>query len=585
MAIVSCASSYAEEIKIVFSGQAYAMLYPCSCPMAPNGGVARRATLIKKLRATGAVAGVTSSNVLVVEAGSSMASGRQDQYSQNYESDKRRTEAYLQSLTSMGYDALLVSGQESVFGAEFLKSYKDMPFVSSNTEGVARPYIIKSVGSVKVGILGLTDISVVSRGLAEWKAPISVLEQLVSELKKQGVSIIVLLSSLQPAEDQELLRNVKGIDVVINGAQSYGSVNLTEVEGAIYLSTWWQAKSIGVLTLETSGKKIIKRDLENVAMGKDIPSDEPVASLLPECFADGDCVKNTGFISKCEDGSTKRSRCVYLNPKEVSLTVVRPRSCRSCHAEEVINSLKGSLGLLKVEEISEDDAKAKDIIAEFKLTMLPAYVFGRDIEKSPNFSVLAGALQKGKASYLLKPSNSGVSYIIAGKRVPKRLDVFFSFNNSGLFDLFSLLKAFGEKHKDHSIYLNFIAVRDENGELMSKGGVSEIEEFSRLACIDELFPKKTYDYLLCRSTQAQSSWWDACAASEKIDAARIKECVFSDAGRKALLKRIKLTEELEVASGPTIIVDNKEILGIRNVPKLEGFEKAVIGEEKQRGQL
>ncbi|MFH0940613.1 MAG: hypothetical protein V1840_02015 [Candidatus Omnitrophota bacterium] len=579
LVIVSCGCVYAGEIKVVFTGQSYAMLYPCFCPMAPNGGVARRAALIKKLRAAGP-------NVLVVEAGSSMASGRQDQYSQNYEADSRRSDVYLQSLRSIGYDALLVSGQECVFGMEFLKRYEDMPFVSSNTEGAGRPYIIKSLGGVKIGILGLTDISVISRGLAGWQAPISVLEQRVSELKKQGVSFIIILSSLKPAEDEELLRNVKGIDVVINGGPFLGSVDLTEIEGAAYLSTWWQAKTVGVLTLQTSGSKIIKTvGLENVVMSSDIPADETVASLLPQCFSDGDCKMTAGFISKCENASKKESRCVYIIPQEASLIVVRPKACRTCRIEEAINSLKSRLGPLKVEEITEDDARARDIITEFKLTMLPAYVFGKDIEKSENFSMLASMLQKGKAFYLFKPSSSGVSYILARKRIPKRLDVLFSFSNAQLSDLFRLLKAFGEKHKDIDVHINFIAVRDEKGEIISKGGISEIEEFARLACIDELSPKKTYDYLLCRSTQTQSSWWDTCAAQVKIDAARVKECVFSDIGRKALLKRIKLTEELEVASGPTIVVDNKEIFSIVNVPNLEEFEKAVLGYEKQKGQL
>jgi hypothetical protein len=578
LVIVSCASVYADEIKVVFTGQAFAMLYPCSCPMAPDGGVARRASLIKKLRAVGP-------NVLVVEAGSSMASGRQDQYSQNYEADSRRTDIYLQSLKSMGYDALLVSGQECVFGTDFLKRYLDVPFVSSNTEGADRPYIIKSIGGVKIGILGLTDVSVLSRGLAGWQAPISVLEQRVSELKKQGVSVIVLLSSLKPIEDEELLKNVKGIDVVINGSPFLGSVELTEVEGAAYLSTWWQAKTVGVLTLQTAGSKIIKKSLENVAMSSDISADETVESLLPQCFGDGDCKRMAGFISKCENASQKGSRCVYISPQEAHLTVVRPKACRSCRVEEVINALKSRLGPLKIEEIAEDDARAQDIIKEFKLTMLPAYVFGKDIEKSENFSTFASALQKGKSSYLFKPSNSGVSYILARKSLPKRLDVFFSFSNAQLSGLFRMLKAFGEKHKDISVYINFIAVRGQKDEIISTRGVSETEEFARLACIDELLPQKTYDYLLCRSTQTQSSWWDTCAAQLNIDAARVKECVFSDIGRKALLKRIKLTEELEVASGPTIIVDNKEIFSIFNVPKLEEFEKVVLGYEKQRGQL
>ena len=41
---------YAKEITIIYTGETHAMLYPCNCPKEPDGGVARRATLIKQLR-------------------------------------------------------------------------------------------------------------------------------------------------------------------------------------------------------------------------------------------------------------------------------------------------------------------------------------------------------------------------------------------------------------------------------------------------------------------------------------------------------------------------------------------------------
>ncbi|MFA5199845.1 MAG: hypothetical protein WC442_02900, partial [Candidatus Omnitrophota bacterium] len=47
---VSANILYAKEVNIVYTGQTHAMLYPCSCPIQQDGGIARRATLIKQLK-------------------------------------------------------------------------------------------------------------------------------------------------------------------------------------------------------------------------------------------------------------------------------------------------------------------------------------------------------------------------------------------------------------------------------------------------------------------------------------------------------------------------------------------------------
>ena len=41
---------YAEELTILFTGETYSSLYPCHCPVAPMGGVARRSTKLNELR-------------------------------------------------------------------------------------------------------------------------------------------------------------------------------------------------------------------------------------------------------------------------------------------------------------------------------------------------------------------------------------------------------------------------------------------------------------------------------------------------------------------------------------------------------
>ncbi len=560
---------FAEELKIVFTGQSFASLYPCSCPHEPDGGVARRATVIKNLRSA-------HKDVLLLEAGNSFASGPQDQNTENYEKDSRRTDVYLKSLKAMGYDAVLVSAQEYSFGGEFLKRYTDIPFVSSNIDGFPNGYLIKDFGWVKVGVLALSDSQVAAKGITGWQAPLEILEKRISELKNNGAGIIILLSSLLPQQDKELLRNIKGIDVVINGSVSYGSAQLTELDGIIYLNTWWQAKKIGVLTFDVSDSKITNKTLESLSLSPEIPDDESLSAILPQCFRAADCKKIEGSVASCENASLADAKCTYTQQAAVSVTIIRPKACRTCREELVVAGLKKVFGNLKVGYLKEDDAAAGELIKEYKITMLPAYLFAKDIEKSQAFKAFSMNLDKGKDSYMLKPSKAGVSYVLGRKRIPKRLDVFFDFDSASLPELFSLLKDFKEKHKDIDVRINFLVARAKNGELMARGGVYMIEEFGRMACIDDLYPKKVFDYLICRSSETQSSWWDTCATKSKIDPAKIKKCAVSQAGREKLFARIGLTQELEIVTGPTFLVDNAEIFAVVNAPSLEEFEKVVL---------
>ena len=571
---LSASRAQAEEIKIIFTGQSYAMLYPCSCPHEPDGGVLRRATVIKKIRAE-------AKNVIAVEAGSSLASGREDQNSQNYELDSRRTEAYLKSLEIMGYDALLVGGQEVAFGEEFLKAHEDLPFVSSNIKGFFKPYVIKEVDGIKVGILGLTDDSILTKGVEGWQKPLAVLKDAIFKLKKEGASLIILLSSLRPEEDEELLKGASGVDVVINGSPSYGSVVLNEKKAPLFLSTWWQAKKVGVLTLELTKGKIVKKSLETIALSSDVPDDEALASLVPQCFQPGDCKKIKDMKSQCENAATVQAKCTYVPQSTINVTVIRPISCRTCHVEGVIGALQKVFGSITVSFLSEDDPKALAAIKEFKMTMLPAYLLDKKAEENEAFPIFKSSVDEGASGYMLKPGSAGVSYFIGRDIISKRLDIFFDFSYPQLSQLFGVLKAFHEKHSDISIRYHFLAIQDTDGTFISKGDTSEVEEFKRDASIDALYPKKFLDYLVCRAYQKESSWWDECARQAGLDPLKVKERVFSKQGKEDFVERIRLTKELQVAIGPTFVIDNKEVFGIVNVPTLEEFEHVVLGDSVQ----
>jgi hypothetical protein len=567
------ASALAKEVKIAFTGQAYSMLYPCSCPHEPDGGVARRATLFKKLRAG-------SPDIIFVEAGSSFASGPQDQYTKDQETDSRRTEIYLSALGLMGYDALLAGSQEYVFGQEFLERHRDLPFFSSNIEGLSKGYVIKDLGWIKVGILGLTDNLALPKGVLGLAPSSVLLAQRVAELKKFGVGLVVLLSNLNPQEDQNIAKSVKGIDVVINGTPSFGTVNMSEIQGVIHLTTWWEARRVGVLTLEISRGVIVGKNLESIRLSSDIPDDEAVSRILPQCFVDGDCKNMPGLLARCENPTKQEARCVYINPGKVSLIIITPRICRTCRVEEVLKSMQNTFGEMSVRYIFEDEPQARAIINEFGLTMLPAYLFPVDFEKSEYFTHFKAILKKGSEFYLANPEKTGVSYLLKNKRMPNRLDVVFGFDKAASPELFKMLKVFCEKHKDIDVRIHFLAIPDNDKKgnfLARRGDALELEELNRIACIDSAYPGKTFDYLVCRSAQNEGRW-DECLPGLKIDPSKIKDCAV---GQKAMAKYTKLTQELKIASGPTFVIDNKEIFSIINIPSLEEFESFVFGEEKK----
>lgn len=104
---------HAEEVTILYTGSTHAMLYPCNCPFEPDGGVSRRATLIKQLRKD-------FPDALLLDSGSYFAAGLLDENTQNTQLDTQRTLINLKAMELMKYDGLSIGNDEFNFGKQFL---------------------------------------------------------------------------------------------------------------------------------------------------------------------------------------------------------------------------------------------------------------------------------------------------------------------------------------------------------------------------------------------------------------------------------------------------------------------------------
>ncbi|MFA5038270.1 MAG: hypothetical protein WC732_01170 [Candidatus Omnitrophota bacterium] len=558
-----------KELTLVFTGQSFAALYPCDCRPS-DGGVARRASVIRSIRDS-------FPNALVVEAGSSVGSGPRDPNAQNEALDKTRSHLYLTSLSAMGYDAVLLDSQAFVFGENFLKEH-DAPFVSSNDRRAGSPSVIKDFEGWKVGILGLTD-SRNPLGPKEFQELSGSLQKQVDDLRAAGVKVIILLSAQAPEDDDSLLQSVRGIDIVVNGSPYLGTVKAYKLGEALFVQTWWQARNLAALRIQFEDGKIQNSQILMTPLGPEIADDPDISGLLPSCFSARDCRHVAGLSASCADGGVKEARCHYVALPKVTLTVIAPSDCRNCRVDAVLADLKDMWGEMSLIFLDENDPRAKSLIKDFAIEMLPAYIFHKDVEASEFFPNFKANLEEKNGYYRISPSIAGVSYIPGRPKIPGRLDVFYDMQYPQLKALFELLKEFSARHRDIRVELHFLAIWDKDKGILSLGSAADVEEFKRVTCAAAFYPEeKVMDYNICRQGQTEASWWDDCALKAKMQPAKIKACALSEEGLKLFKERIRLTEELKIASGPTFLVDNVEIFGIVNVPSLEEFEQTVTGQ-------
>ena len=182
------------------------------------GGAARRATLIRRIRAE------AKHPVLLMDAGDAFTRGPIADLEGKPDFDV---------MNAMAYDVVTIGntefkgapgdrGRQVLF--ERIKQAR-FPVLSANVfdkvtnKPIACPYTVLEVSGVRVGVLGLTAPRVASyeqfRDLIV-KDPIEVAAEVVPELRKR-CDFVVALTHIGFALDLELAHRVPGIDVVIGG--------------------------------------------------------------------------------------------------------------------------------------------------------------------------------------------------------------------------------------------------------------------------------------------------------------------------------------------------------------------------------
>jgi 5'-nucleotidase len=187
------------------------------------GGMARRATLIRKIREE-------EKNVLLLDSG--------DIWQGTPYFNFYGGELEFKLMTEMGYDLATLGNHDFDAGLEGLE--KQLPhagfdFVSANYDFSQtrlkeqfKPYKVFEKGKLKVGIFGLgIELSglVPEKLFAETRYldPLAVAREMVQQLKQEGCHFIICLSHLgyqyesEKIDDVKLASQVEGIDLILGG--------------------------------------------------------------------------------------------------------------------------------------------------------------------------------------------------------------------------------------------------------------------------------------------------------------------------------------------------------------------------------
>ncbi len=135
----------------------------------------------------------------------------------------------MDAMKVLGTDAIGVSEKELRYGRGFLlANYQrtKLPMTCANLidkvtrKPLVAPWIMKKVGTVNVGIFGLTSDKAdlgSARDSVTVEDPVVAGKRTVDELRKRGATVIVLLSQLGKIESEDFVTAVDSIDVVICG--------------------------------------------------------------------------------------------------------------------------------------------------------------------------------------------------------------------------------------------------------------------------------------------------------------------------------------------------------------------------------
>ncbi len=217
------------------------------------GGLSRRAQIISEIRKQG------NKPVLLLDAGNMLF--EQPHFSRSLRETKKIIAAGIMAATlKMDYDAVNLAPHDLALGIDYLKDQaetKPLPWLSANLiapdrkNGFFRPYIIKRVGDLSIGIIGLTKNM---PGIGEGLPPVrvrkwsDVLPETVNEIKEKA-DMVILLSGYPEKTNRQIAEQIQDIHLIIESGRSRSNLPPMLAGNTLITGTGTKGKYLGRLDI------------------------------------------------------------------------------------------------------------------------------------------------------------------------------------------------------------------------------------------------------------------------------------------------------------------------------------------------
>ncbi len=316
-----------KKIVIAYTGNVDGYLEPCGCDGTDEmlGGLYKKATYIREYRKT-------EKNLVLIDSGDLF--NEHDKIKESYiPSAKLKGEVFTKVYKDLGIDAINVGELDLALGIDYLKELEkkyDVPFVSANIvndkqDPLFKPYVIKTIDNIKVGIIGIMgntpDVAkpfeeIVGTSLTVLD-PVETVTAKVAELKDK-VDFVIVLTHQHMGRNWIFARKINGIDVIVGGHHKQKLDTPYEANNTYIVQSSEKQQHQGMLVLEKAadGTKTATNTL--VPLGSKIADDVNVKAMIDQYNQE----VNKLYTMQAA-GSAAQEETV----------IPRSNKCNECHAE------------------------------------------------------------------------------------------------------------------------------------------------------------------------------------------------------------------------------------------------------------
>jgi 2',3'-cyclic-nucleotide 2'-phosphodiesterase (5'-nucleotidase family)/LysM repeat protein len=332
-------------------------------------------------------------------------------------------ESIVKVINKLRYDAMVPGNHEFNYGWKHLVELSkeiQFPVLSANikqTDGTRlfKPYVIKEVDGVKIGIIGLTTPETAYKtnpknveGI-QFTDPAAEAKAAVDEIRSK-VDVVVVLGHLgQDASSKDtslkVVKEVPGIDIFIDGhSHTVLEKGLVSDNGTLIASAGEYTKYLGVVDLWVDGGKVTQKQAKLIdsTQAVDVQPDAEIAALIASIQKDQEPILKEVVTQTSVDleGAREKVRASETNLGDLLTDAMRDVS----GADVALTNGGGIRASIKTGTVTKGDV----------ITVLP---FGNQIVTlKVKGSDIQAALENGTASYPEPsggfPQVSGISFKI-----------------------------------------------------------------------------------------------------------------------------------------------------------------------------